>query len=71
MTFKQKLKHVCPKCKENSIRVYLQNILRVYKLLKPEATEVPETGGWNGVDDHCPENITKRYPPVGIEPPIL
>lgn len=44
--FVDKLKKVCKKCQPSSIRLYLQNIKRIYRLLEPDAEKLPKTGAW-------------------------
>ena len=46
MKFVDKLDKVCPKCSENSKKVYLQNIRRLYRFKDKDATEVPSTSKW-------------------------
>ena len=44
-TFLEKLKSVCEKCTPASIKVYLRNILRLYRLLEKEG-DIPLSGDW-------------------------
>ena len=46
MTFEKKLKAVCQNCKPNSIRLYTQNVKRLYRFLEPDAEEIPDSGDW-------------------------
>lgn len=45
MTFAEKLKKVCKKCKPNTIRTYIQNVKRLYALLDTDK-DIPVTGTW-------------------------
>jgi len=40
-SFFKLLKAVCKSCKKASLKTYHQNIKRLYRLIKPEATHVP------------------------------
>ena len=42
-SFFKLLKAVCKSCKKASLKTYHQNIKRLYRLIKPEATHVPTT----------------------------
>ena len=46
MTFETKLKAANTQIKASSIRLYLQNVKRLYRMLKPDATDLPEGGDW-------------------------
>lgn len=47
MTFLEKLKASCKKCKPNTIRTYMQNVARLYKL--NNEGDIPTTGAWLSV----------------------
>ena len=44
MTFREKLEKVCEKCTEGTIKVYLQNIRRLYRFY--DDGDVPASGTW-------------------------
>jgi len=44
--FEKKLQAVCKKCSAASVKVYVRNALRLYRLVTPDAAELPETGAW-------------------------
>ena len=44
--FYKKLKSKCKNCTENSTKVYLRNITRLFNLSNDKVKELPVTGGW-------------------------
>ena len=71
--FLKLLKAVCTKCKKSSLLVYHQNIKRLYRLIKPDATEVPTTKTWLNSDalwkkyKAKPVNIRRHLALAGVK----
>jgi hypothetical protein len=72
MTFAEKLKKVSPNVKPGSLRLYLQNIRRLYRLGGGEG-ELPETGTWLGKDAvwaklrKIPVNVRRHLSLAGLK----
>ena len=51
--FLKLLKAVCTNCKKSSLLVYHQNIKRLYRLIKPDAKNVPTSKSWLNSEELC------------------
>ena len=59
MAFESKLRKVCDKCSESSIKTYLQTVKRLYRFYEPDG-EVPDHGKW--LSSSKVENAYKALP---------
>ena len=72
MTFKEKLKKVSPNVKEGSLRLYLQNVRRLYRIGGGEG-ELPDTGSWLGKETlwaklrKIPVNVRRHISLAGLK----
>ena len=72
-SFFKLLKAVCKSCKKASLKTYHQNIKRLYRLIKPEATHVPTTKSWLNSEELWkkykakPVNIRRHLSTAGVK----
>ena len=71
--FLKLLKAVCTNCKKSSLLVYHQNIKRLYRLIKPDAKNVPTSKSWLNSEELWkkykakPVNIRRHLSTAGVK----